>query len=250
MPVDPAAMNSFRGHAAAIRAANPTNQLAMAHNVERWQRGLAQSDVASQALNAIIDFLEGTLSITRQSLFAATTEQLPPQARFLMQMIWGYAPNDGRAPTRVLEYFQSPLIQNPNQLGDIFTQIADLQMHDAFCRLCEVNGLSTSYITKTLYFESRHLPNAAGTYAVIMDDRVSSGLVRLTSPWVSGCVMVSTPRPAINENLGPRGRQNRLNKTWQSYWTYVVGCHEVAADLNTQADHVEYFLFNYQGGAQ
>lgn len=247
MPIDPTTLNTFREHAAAIVAANPTFQPAMTHDTDRWRQGLCQSEEAIQSLNVIIEFLKGKLSITRQSLFDAITEQLPPQARFLMQMIWGYTPTDGRAPTRVLKYFQSPLIQNRELLREIFAQIANLQLREAYCQLCEVNGLSTSYITKTLYFESRSLPNAAGTYAVIMDDRVSSGMVKLLSPWASDCVMVTTPRPSISANLGPRAMQNRRNNAWQDYWAYVSGCHEVATALKTEADHIEYFLFNYEG---
>lgn len=247
MPIDPTIINLFRSHAANILEVTPIDQPVLQHDVKRWREGLVQSQEATQALNSVIEFLGGTLSITRQNVFQAAAAQMSPQVRFLMQMIWGYVPTDGRAPTRVIGYFQSPLIKDEFQLAEIFTQIADWNLREAFFRLSAVNGLSTSYITKTLYFESKPLANAAQTYAVIMDDRVSSSLVRITSPWAANCVTVSTPRASINERLGPRAKENRLNNTWQSYWTFVTGCHEIANALGTEADHIEYFLFKYEG---
>jgi hypothetical protein len=104
----------------------------------------------------------------------------------------------------------------------------------------KVKGLNTSFLTKVLYFETRTRRN---NYALIYDERVAAGMVKLVSPWASSCVESSAPRAYLDPQAGPLANKKRLGEAWTKYWSYVEGCHTIAKALNTQADHVEYFLF-------
>jgi hypothetical protein len=158
-----------------------------------------------------------------------------------MQMLWGYRPSDGRAKDRVRNYFASPIIHDPQQYGQVAADLHSCHLQRAFGRLMEVPGLSTSFVTKVLYFETRH---KHAPYALILDDKAAAGMVKITSPWAADCITVFAPRPLINANAGERSKRNALKETWIRYWEYVEGCHAIAATCRTEADHVELFLFN------
>jgi hypothetical protein len=239
MPIDRPNLEPFLRHASAIRAADPATQAPVTHDIVSWERALMPSKVAMQALAECVFFLGGNLTLARKDLFRAVVSDLSPQARFLMQVMWGYLPGDGRARGRILAYFNSPVISDSRQYGDVVKCIHEGQLKEAFRRLCAVTGMSTSFATKVLYFESRHLV-APGVpmYALILDDKVAVNLVGVSSPLAGSCVMVSAPRP-----VKIKGKLTQLRAAWEKYWKYVDLCHEVGRATRTDADFVEYFLF-------
>lgn len=235
MPIDPLSLAQFTNNAASIVAADPLQQQEIVHNTNAWREKMLQNEQASAALDGAIEFLDGNLTINRQNIFDAVAQNIDPQARFIMQMIWGYSDN-GRSRARVLNYFQANRVNNAESYAAVVNSIHAGNFQQAYAQLCEVDGLSTSFISKVLYFESRHLPPSnAPQYALIMDDRVSAGIVKVVSPWAHECVTIYTPRPG-------EGHQS-VHKAWEKYWQYVNGCHEIAAAIGTNADHLEYFLF-------
>lgn len=241
MPIDKHSVAAFQARQNEIVACDPALQPAMAHDVAVWRAALAVGTPARTVLETCIELCGGTLTLSRQTLLDAVAAGVDPQARFLMQMLWGYRPSDGRAKVRVRDYFASPIISDPQQYGQVAADLHSGHLQRAFCRLMEVQGLSTSFVTKVLYFETRH---KHAPYALILDDRAATGLVKITSPWADDCVTVSAPRPLIGATTGARAKRNALNETWTRYWKYVEGCHAIAAACQTEADHVEIFLFN------
>lgn len=247
MPLDTITQQQFKAHAESILKAHPSTQPAIVHDLKNWREELRTSGTASTALEVCVKFLKATeelneLKIDRATIFESIRQKMDPQARFLMQMIWGFGPKVGYAPSRVLKFFESPIVSDPREYEKVVGEIGSGKMKDAYHQLCKVSGLSTSYATKVLYFESRHLSEK---YALIFDDRVSEGLLRVTSPLCHRSLSVAAPRPNLGKNTGERRIKNQIDSAWRKYWAYVEGCHELAKSLGTQAENVELFLFNY-----
>lgn len=236
--MDPATLAAFHAKEREIFAANPLEQLPIVHDVAGWKTQLAGT--AEEVLNQLLEYTDGQLSISRQTIFNAVEKGWEPRCRFLLQMLWGNSPHDGRAPSKVLGYFNNPLIAEEHNYAGITKDLADGKIEEAFNALMKVKGLNTSFLTKVLYFETRTPHN---DYALIFDERVAAGVVKLVSPWASSCVESSVPRVYLDPQAGDKANTNRLRKAWIKYWSYVEGCHAIAKALNTQADHVEYFLF-------
>ena len=238
--VDAASLAAFRFREQEIIDSNPISQPAVVHAVDVWKARL-EGHVAGDVLDHALKFTGGHLSISRKTIFDAVRGRLDPKCRFLLQMLWGNAPGDGRAPSRVRKYFDSPELVDEGKYEKIVAGLANGRIRSAFDSLMNVDGLNTSFLSKVLYFETRlQVPEI---YALILDDRAAAGLVNLVSPWAGSCLAVSAPRASFDDNTGQRAKKNRLEKSWKRYWSYVEGCHAIADSLGTQADHVEYFLF-------
>jgi len=91
-----------------IVSCDPLSQEPIVHDRAQWQTALATNKMSKGAFDEAIEFLDGTLSITRKTLLDAIKEGVSPRARFLIQMMWGYPARDGRAISKVLGYFNSP----------------------------------------------------------------------------------------------------------------------------------------------
>ena len=217
-----------------IVSCDPLSQEPIVHDRAKWQTALATNKMSKRAFDEAIEFLNNTLSITRKTLFDAITEGVSPHGRFLMQMMWGYPARDGRATSKVLGYFSSPEL---DYLEEAFAHAAEGEFCESYTKLCAISGLSTSYATKSLYFESR---GSVKDYAVILDDRVCNGVLALSSSWGSFFLTVTAPRPS---KLAKKSKKN-FQTAYAKYEQYLKGCHEIARDLGCEADQVEYFLFN------
>jgi len=252
MPLDQTTIEQFRTHELIIRASGRGTQPPFRETIIAWSDGLNASPEATQALNRCFTFLEGEgklrdgiMEIDRTTLFTSIEKNLFPRSRFLLQMIWGYA-GDHRGPQRVAAYFNSDsdIVGGYEKYQRVVSDISIGRLPEAFSALCSVEGLSTSFATKVLYFESR---NKVDEYALILDDRVAAGLLKITSPFAAESISASAPRPFITQKSGPRARSKQIAFAWHKYWFYVKGLHEVARELGCEAENIELFLFDRGG---
>ena len=249
MPLDPQTVSQFKAYYTTILNKDPLRQCDVVHSFTAWKTIFSGSSPALRALLECQQFLQhrgkanqSTMNIGRSDIFDACDTGLDGRARFLMQMLWGHDPKDNRAKKKIVGWFENQLLVNHQDYLDLTNSIKAGDLKRAFSKLCGIRNLNTSYATKVLYFEARrYMP----LYPLIMDDRASAGLIRLTSPLASNCLCYSAPRLFLDLGKGLRAQNVVLNSMWSKYWAYVDACHELASYFNTSADHVEYFLFDF-----
>jgi len=219
--------NALRGDIAEIRRGSPAAQ-SIRHNMARWEV-LANAPTTATAWAGALTFLgvaAGTadFSISRQDLFDAVAHGVNVETRFLLDMIWGYGPDQGNAPDKVQGYFST--LGLDDLLAGANADLSNGRPDRAFRKLRKVKALGTSYVTKVLYFEGRH---TVTPYPVIFDNRVAGSLVRLAldndDQWVQGCTV------------------NQRGNTAKAYRLYCENMHDMANKLRVETDQLELYLF-------
>jgi len=141
---------------------------------------------------------------------------------FLLTMVWGFA-NTGYGWHRTNKYLSTS--ENLELIEKAISALRENNLKSAFSNLKRIKWLGVSYITKVLYFASIALNQKK--YPLIYDIRVTSALVKLTSP------------KEVHEiiSVGPSSK-------FSDYEKYNTLIHSVAYNHRVEAESIEMFLFN------
>jgi len=205
-----------------IKSLKPLTESKFLYNKSKWKGLLINF------LKEIEDF--ENKEISRQNIIDAYKEYFEDNSKsymkaFLLTMVWGFA-DTGYGTFRTNKY-----ISNKQNISSIKTALDYINednrysLKKAFESLLEINGLGISYLTKILYFATR--AKKSTDYALIFDIRVSTALVKLT-----------TPKEVYNiVSIGPSSK-------FKDYELFNKMIHKLANDNNVDADQVEMYLFN------
>jgi len=217
------------------------------YNHQKWLNKMPNDDF----IVALNSFYNNHLPIERQII---TREQVlevsqtinnnsvPEAIRkfILIVLVWGYGKNDHwRHVEKIMETPDEDLIRIFNSVFSYFIVANENCIELAFDKFKEmrnghkvVRGLSTSFISKYLYFIGKC--RMEKNYPLIYDSRVNKSLLRLS--------MNPNGWAAINNNLD-YSETGGLGP----YINYIELIHNVADSTNVDADKYEYFLFARNG---
>jgi len=140
---------------------------------------------------------------------------------FLLTMIWGFA-DTGYGTYRTNNYIANA--ENMNWIKQSLNAVKKEDFKKAFKTLKQINGLGVSYLTKVLYFSSKGAD--LKYYALIYDIRVSSSLIKLSTPKEIYEIVSVSPSPKYIDFI-----------------KYNTLMHQLATKYQVQADAIELFLF-------
>lgn len=143
---------------------------------------------------------------------------------FLLTMVWGFAKN-GYGAYRTNKYLQ---IENHENIQNALTNVEKGNIKGAFDSLMKIDGLSISYVSKVLYFATRGA--SIKNYTLIFDIRVARALVEIEAgSYIASIVSVNPSNKYIH------------------YDKYNNLLHETAKKIDTEAECLEMFLFEFGG---
>lgn len=199
-------------------------------NLKRWREKLGGTEVWKKTDH----FLNETdrVFLRRQDLLGLVSgEAAPPEVRFMLVMLWGYGSGKlvGRGTKNVASMLSTPNFDTI--LAATHAALTKRDYETAFGELERLKGLSASYLTKVLYFETKG--RGQGRHLLIFDDRVARSLFRFSLPTADRWLI-----DAISVGRGA---------SWQEYELFMTKFVELAGRLDVPAENLEYWMFKANG---
>ncbi len=212
-------MEKLRQYQTAIKGLSPADQ-GFVYNKGAWTK----TDTIYMTLAA--DFENNT--IKRSDIIQAFREYKAGDSGswvkpFLFTMIWGFGPA-GYGDHRTNNYFTGG--KNQERIQQAFEAVERHDIQAAFQQLRKINGLGVSFLSKLLYFAGK--AKGMECYPLIFDRRVANALVKIYLPDGLKNVVVAAP-----------------SDKWEDYEAYYLNLHEIAGQLDVEADQLEMFLYGF-----
>lgn len=202
----------------AIQKLNPNTDSKFKYDINVWSK-------LNKDYKYLVEDFENDY-ISRQDVIDAYKKYFTDSSQnalrpFLLTMIWGFY-NNGYGTYRTNKY-----IESDENIGIIKKAIESDNLEDSFQSFNKIKGLGISYITKILYFMTK--AKSADNYALIFDARVANSLIKLTAPVELFEIVRVEPRPSFS-----------------NYQKYNKLIHNLANQIQVEADQIELYLFNQE----
>lgn len=197
-----------------------------------WEKAFIANEYLLDRLRIIKDqFHNGATRDDLVSFYRKDPKQVSYETKFLASMIWGHeAPagsrRDSRGPWKVTKMFANPT-KSEDAISKVSIESEELIKTSYRTLDRDMDRCGPNFFTKHFYFLPKSKPQRPFPYPVIFDDRVATGLMKISpaSKHCSSMVRISAERKP------------------DAYLAYLNFVSEQAAKIECDPDQVEYFLF-------